>query len=62
MEPSSGLAVLYPDSGSSPAITVSLKERWLGLWVGPTLPALVLHWKREFGPGRDFQPILSEQL
>jgi hypothetical protein len=32
--------VLYPDSGSSPAIPASLNERWLGLWVGPTLTAL----------------------
>jgi hypothetical protein len=40
MEPSSGLAVLYDDSGSSTAIPASQNERWLGLWVAPTLAAL----------------------
>jgi hypothetical protein len=36
MEPSSGLAALYADSGSSTAVSVSLNERWIGLWVAPS--------------------------
>jgi hypothetical protein len=40
MEPSSGLAVLCADSGSSTAGPASLNERWLELWVTPTLAAL----------------------
>jgi hypothetical protein len=40
MEPSSGLAVLYGNSGSSTAIPACQNECWLGLWVAPTLAAL----------------------
>jgi hypothetical protein len=36
MEPLAGLAALYSDFGSSKAVSVSLNERWIGLWVAPS--------------------------
>jgi hypothetical protein len=41
MEPLAGQAALSDDSGSSTGVSVSLNERWIGLWVAPAPGSLV---------------------